>query len=732
MAFPQHQLDCLDEEYENNVDNSNTGFEGLSKEESKERVKWLWFNLYLKAKGSAGILKTFNDLNHQILQYGTKRGLIVNKDEEFKPLWFIITPNSYLKKVWNIVVMILLVYTASYAPFRMAFIDDVSTSVFIFESFIDLLFFIDLCVNLVSAYQRSDGTIEYRWKEILLNYAKGWLILDCIASFPFQVLDLVGANTGSGQYNTLRKLARLPRLARLFRVLRIIKLVKMMKNNKAIQNTVEKLSLNPGIMRLFTTLLIVSVLVHVYSCLWFLQSKFQNHGPDTWVARYDARETETKIQYLTAIYWSCQLLTTVGYGDFGVGNRVEIIMSIIWMALGVAFYSFVIGNIQSIITKIDEDTEDLVIRLKALEKFKKQHNLKESIYIRIKKFLEQNYSDLKWTMDFDEFLPATLNDEILTHIYGDTVNNIAFFNEMPKKDFVWSILPFLQSIKIEYGDIIYSYRDLAKEMYFIKAGSVRIYYKEHKVGTIEEGDYFGEVEMFFNINREFTAKAHHDCILLVIQKKQLENVLIQFPDVKNEMLNVAKEKRERYYEVIVQRNLPMPKNTLDVYGVPNLVADENIKCAESVSPKIDDEKLEIKPRFSKFRASKTKKSSPNPLKELEEQERNNKLEEKKIKSQIRVPEPMNMKFDQINPLESQELDQVGKALDQKLSIQKEFSHNIPDEVEMNETDVIKLLQNYNEDMELIYLSNLIILNYSYMQSQQSHGQDLVEDEQIVQ
>lgn len=92
-----------------------------------------------------------------------------------------------------------------------------------------------------------------------MNYLKGWLIMDMIASFPFQVLDLIGADTQAGQYNTLRKLVRLPRLARMFRVLRILKLVKMIKNNRSVQNFLEKLTMNPGIMRLVTTVIIVSV-----------------------------------------------------------------------------------------------------------------------------------------------------------------------------------------------------------------------------------------------------------------------------------------------------------------------------------------------------------------------------------------------------------------------------------------------------------------------------------------
>jgi len=203
-------------------------------------------------------------------------------------------------------------------------------------------------------------------------------------------------------------------------------------------------------------------------------------------------------------------LATVGYGDIGVGNDIEIYMSIFWMVFGVAFYSFALGNIQSVITKLNEDTEDLDNKLKTLEAFKKKHKLKHSIYIRIKKFLEQNYNGLKWTMEFDTFLPVSLNDEILTHIFGDTVKNITLFKELPKKSFVWDILPHLTTIKIEYNDIVYLPKDLAREVYFVKSGNVRLYYKNIKIASIEEGDYFGEVEVLFNMNREFKAKTKHD------------------------------------------------------------------------------------------------------------------------------------------------------------------------------------------------------------------------------
>lgn len=73
-------------------------------------------------------------------------------------------------------------YTALVMPFRMAFIDSyLWDDWFIAELVIDTLFFIDVIVNMFSSYYNYEGTLVTDRKEILLNYACGWLILDLIA-----------------------------------------------------------------------------------------------------------------------------------------------------------------------------------------------------------------------------------------------------------------------------------------------------------------------------------------------------------------------------------------------------------------------------------------------------------------------------------------------------------------------------------------------------------------------
>lgn len=72
-------------------------------------------------------------------------------------------------------------------------------------------------------------------------------------------------------------------------------------------------------------------------------------------------------------------MTTVGYGDFGAYSEWEIIITIIWMAIGVGFYSIVVGTLTSIITDQMLHQETLQSKLKALETFSKENNLDETL-----------------------------------------------------------------------------------------------------------------------------------------------------------------------------------------------------------------------------------------------------------------------------------------------------------------------------------------------------------------
>ena len=60
--------------------------------------------------------------------------------------------------------------------------------------------------------------------------------------------------------------------------------------------------------------------------------------------------SSTLQKYLESTYWALQVLTTIGYGDFGAGTTSEYVLNLIWMFVGVAYYQVVWGQIVSILS----------------------------------------------------------------------------------------------------------------------------------------------------------------------------------------------------------------------------------------------------------------------------------------------------------------------------------------------------------------------------------------------
>jgi hypothetical protein len=59
------------------------------------------------------------------------------------------------------------------------------------------------------------------------------------------------------------------------------------------------------------------------------------------------------------MYWVLQTLTTVGFGDITAKTDAEKILALLWMIIGVGFYSYTVGNLSSIINTIDVKAANL-------------------------------------------------------------------------------------------------------------------------------------------------------------------------------------------------------------------------------------------------------------------------------------------------------------------------------------------------------------------------------------
>ena len=80
-------------------------------------------------------------------------------------------PNSVFKKFWNTILIVIMLYTAIFVPYRTAFIENNELpGLEQIEIAVDLLFAFDVVISLISAYEDVEGNVEAHLKAILIHY----------------------------------------------------------------------------------------------------------------------------------------------------------------------------------------------------------------------------------------------------------------------------------------------------------------------------------------------------------------------------------------------------------------------------------------------------------------------------------------------------------------------------------------------------------------------------------
>lgn len=82
------------------------------------------------------------------------------------------------------------------------------------------------------------------------------------------------------------------------------------------------------------------LLTHLTGCSWFYLSTLENKN---WYSKYEINEYNTISKYILSLYWAISTICTVGFGDIVPVNNIEKIFNMIWLTIGVAFYSYSIG-----------------------------------------------------------------------------------------------------------------------------------------------------------------------------------------------------------------------------------------------------------------------------------------------------------------------------------------------------------------------------------------------------
>jgi CRP-like cAMP-binding protein len=523
-----------------------------SKFPSKERILYLWKRARILLRAFARLVKVWKDIqlygsrrNHLEKFVARKESIDVPESEKGDPYLF--SPNTSCYRIWSIVLICILVYTAMAVPYRLSFTYDGDQDWMIVDSFIDVLFFIDILITFNCSYYDKEMKLIQNRKIVVLNYLKTWFLIDVVSCVPFQFFF-----DDQKQFNKLARLSRVPRITKILRLFKMLKFIKSINSVELIRRFVEFLNISESVVRMFKFLGAIIMVVHINACFWHLIARMEDLNYENWVRRYQLNDTDKDELYLISVYFVMQTIVTIGFGDVVPKTLLERSYTLFLLMIGVGFYSYIIGNLSSIVQTLESDSSALNRKLNVLREFSKDQNIDRKIFDKIRRYLEINGTTEKYDKNaLIRELPGSLKKLVTIHTHKKIVERIYFFQDKDEM-FISRFVGKLVTTNYTNGKTIFYKGDYADEVFFISKGRIIL---KGKYGSIVknfmQGAYFGELEVLNkeNPSRKYTAQvASPKATLSTISKKDFNLILKEFPEVEREVKATARIREQRIEE----------------------------------------------------------------------------------------------------------------------------------------------------------------------------------------
>jgi hypothetical protein len=97
---------------------------------------------------------------------------------------YTVFPESTFKTSWDLMLFFFIIVQSIAIPFGICFDMQPKGFYWFCDTFMDVFFMLDIAINFICGYYRK-GVLIMDHRSIVMNYLKGWFILDLPASWPY-------------------------------------------------------------------------------------------------------------------------------------------------------------------------------------------------------------------------------------------------------------------------------------------------------------------------------------------------------------------------------------------------------------------------------------------------------------------------------------------------------------------------------------------------------------------
>ncbi|URE36811.1 Potassium channel [Musa troglodytarum] len=404
----------------------------------------------------------------------------------------IVSPYDPHYRLWEMFLMVLVLYSSWICPFEFAFLHYLPTTMFLVDNIVNSFFAIDIALTFFVAFVDP----------------KSYLLVD----EPKRIAVRHGNSLGFKLLSMLR-LWRLHRVGSLF-----ARLEKDIRFNYFWTRCA----------KLFSVTLLA---VHFSGCFYYMIADRYPDPKRTWIGAVipNFREDNLWIRYVTAIYWSITTLTTTGYGDLHAENTGEMLFDIFYMFFNLALTAYLIGNMTNLVVHGTSRTKTFRDTFQAASEFASRNKLPRHVEEQMLSHICLRFKteELKQQETLDG-LPKAIRSSIAECLFYPIVEKVYLF-QGASFNLIFQLVTEMQADYFPPKEDVILQNEALTDLYIIVSGAVvstsLIIYNLQVQGRLIAGEVFGEIGVLCHIPQPFTIRTTELAQILRLQSAVLFNTI---------------------------------------------------------------------------------------------------------------------------------------------------------------------------------------------------------------
>ncbi|KNA04103.1 hypothetical protein SOVF_202760 [Spinacia oleracea] len=430
---------------------------------------------------------------------------------------YVISPFNPRYRAWEMLLVILVVYSAWICPFEFVFLVYKQDALFIIDHIVNGFFAVDIVLTFFVAFIDSKTYLLIDdHKKIAIRYLSTWFIFDVCSTAPLQTISLLFTNNNGGLG---------------FKALNMLRLWRLRRVSTLFARLEKDIHFNYFWTRCTKLVSVTLFAVHYAGCFYYLIADRYPDPTKTWIGAVNPNFKSQSVwkRYIASLYWSIVTLTTTGYGDLHAENTIEMLFDIFYMLFNLGLTSYIIGNMTNLVVHWTSRTRNFRDTVRACTEFAARNQLPPRIQDQMLSHvcLKFKTEGLKQQQTLND-LPKALRSNIAQYLFLPFVQKVQLFYGVSQN----FLLQLVSEMEAEYfpprEDVILQ-NEVPTDIYILVSGAVdmvsHINGRDQVVQRLLEGDIFGDIGVLCNRPQPFTVRTTELSQILRLNKTSLTDII---------------------------------------------------------------------------------------------------------------------------------------------------------------------------------------------------------------